>query len=385
LPNRLAALIAATVLVAAACQSSVPPSATVTATSPTNSSLSPTAPPDLTADLHELPAAYRPCSDIWNSGSELVWSNYDVRHASCPDIWRYVPGAAAPERVYQSQDRGVVLDPVVEGNGAYAFLERANQGGVDLGWKLWYVPSPGALRVLLAQGVSGEQAAATLTADDQRLVWAVFNQSAVQPASSADPLDATTSSLHVAPWSDLRSVETRLNLPMHEGLIWYPDLNGDELWYGIIHGDWTNAVQDDIRVQMINLGLAGSQPVTLPGVGREFNPAVNDDFIVYKRPDPGIAALNWGTIVVLDRRSHQTGDIAIDGNRPTIGTRFVTWETITRSRLDVYDPSSGRTYTLRTLDSGGIAGPTIHGDLLTFAQFPQDGSSTTIWWGRLPG
>lgn len=382
--RRARALVAVSLLVAAGCQSQITPPATVPPSSgPTDGPRSTVVAPDLSVDLHQLAAEYRPCSDVWNFGTELVWANYDTQHESCPDIWRYVPGTAAPERVYQSQNRGAVLGPVVGANGAYAFLERDQQGSVDLGWTLWSVPSAGAARVLIAQGVSGANAAATLTADQQRLVWASFDQTAAHASSSADPLDMTTSRLHIAPWSDLRAIAAPLSVPMRQGLIWYPDLNGNELWYGIIHGDWTNAVQDDMRIQMIDLADASSPPVTLPGVGREFNPAVNDDFIVYKRPDPGFAALNWGTIVVVDRHSHRASDIARSGNRPTIGNRFITYDTVARSRLDVYDPTVGRTYTLRSIDQGGIDGVSIHGDLLTFVQFPENGIGT-IWWGRLP-
>jgi hypothetical protein len=339
--------------------------------------------PGLDVELHELAPEHRPCStDLWNLGTEFVWVKYAPAHESCPDIWRYAPGSPAPELVFRSDDRDAVLGPVVGAHGAYAFLERSHDGVIDTGWKLWYLGRAGAKPALLARGTSGQQAAATLTSDDERVVWASFDTPATGPGATDDP--PATSSLHIVRWSNPRTVETIATFTMRDGQVWFPTLNGDELWYGIIRGDSAYQEGDDSRIEMLNLREEDPTPVALPGVGREFNPAVNDDSIVYKRPEPGLAALDWGTISVVNRSSNRTVDVIEDGNQPTIGNRFVAFDTIFGNSVYVYDPEADRLTTLLTMSgNGGVGGVSICGDLLSFVRYPDNGPAS-IWWGTLP-
>lgn len=371
------------VLLLAACAPVVTPSVPPTHRPTATHGPSTTVAPGLDIELHELAVEHRPCStDLWNLGTEIVWARYEPAHESCPDIWRYVPGSPAPELIFRSDNRDAVLGPVVGAHGAYAFLETSHKGMIDTGWKLWYLVRAGDRPVLLAQGESSEQASATLTSDDERLLWASFDTPAAVPEPTSGP--TATISLHVVRWSDPRTVETIFTFTTRVGQVWSPTLNGDELWYGVLHGDWAKQDWDDSRIEMLNLGDDAPTPVALPGVGREFNPAVNDDFIVYKRPDPGFSALNWGTIAVVDRSSNRTVDLIENGNRPTIGNRFVTFDAITRAHVYAYDPEAEHLHTLLTVSgNGGVGGVSIRADLLAFVRYPEDGAAT-IWWGTLP-
>ena len=337
----------------------------------------------LDVELHELAVEDRPCStDLFNLGTEIVWAGYELVHQSCPDIWRYVPGSPAAELVFRRDNRDAVLGPIVGAHGAYAFLEPSHEGLRDMGWRLWYLERAGEKPVLLAQGKSSQQAAATLRSDQERIVWVTVDKPAAGPAATGDP--AATSHLQVLRWSDPRATERAFTFTARDGQVWYPSLNGDELWYGTTLGDSVNSEQDDSRIEMLNLADEAPTPVALPGVGRVFNPAVNDDFIVYKRPDEGMSPLNWGTIAVVNRSSDRTVDVIENGDRPTIGNRFVTFDTITHDRLYAYDPEGGRLHTLLTMSgNGGVDGASIRDDLLSFVRYPVDGAAT-IWWAMLP-
>jgi hypothetical protein len=97
-----------------------------------------------------------------------------------------------------------------------------------------------------------------------------------------------------------------------------------------------------------------------------------------------LAALDWGTISVVNRSSNRTVDVIEDGNQPTIGNRFVAFDTIFGNSVYVYDPEADRLTTLLTMSgNGGVGGVSICGDLLSFVRYPDNGPAS-IWWGTLP-
>jgi hypothetical protein len=246
------------------------------------------------------------------------------------------------------------------------------------GWRIWFLAGPGEEPVELDRGrARGAGFAPTIAMDDERIVWAGFDE----PASGA------VSRLAMASTEDLAVVTTLLGGPIREGLIWHPTLNGDELWYAIIRADFdVTGVGDEYHVETLNLVRPGAPPVRFPGTANDFNPAVNDDYVVWKTTDAGDAALNWGTLHVQDRRTKAVVTIPVaNGNRPSIGDRYVAFEEITHRSLVVYDLVTGELLDLAPGQSGSAVsygGQSLSGRLLTF--FTQRDGRPQIGWAILP-
>jgi hypothetical protein len=246
------------------------------------------------------------------------------------------------------------------------------------GWRIWFLSGPGEVPVELDRGrAKGAGFAPTMAMDDERIVWAGFDE----PASGA------ASRLAMAPIENLAAVTTLRDVPIREGLIWYPTLNGDELWYGIIRADFDlTGVGDEYHVETLDLANPGASPLRFPGTANDFNPAVNDSYVVWKTNDPGDAALNWGTLHVQDRRSDAVATIPVaNGNRPSIGDRYVAFEEISHRRLVVYDPVTGDLLDLApgsAQPAVSYGGQSLSGRLLTF--YRQGGGALQIGWAILP-
>jgi hypothetical protein len=214
--------------------------------------------------------------------------------------------------------------------------------------------------------------------DDRRLAWAAFDE----------PPSGDISVLRVAPTDDLDAVETLLELPVRRGLLWLPALNGDELWYAILHPDWDGTGGgDEFHVEMVDLASAAASPVPFEGTANDFSPAVSDSHIAWKTAVGDGAALNWGTVTVEERATSTRWSVPLDDlNDPSLGTRFVAFEEITRSRLALFDLATHQLVDLLPANLAGevhVGGQSISGSLLTF--FTQrEGGLPRIGWAVLP-
>ena len=329
----------------------------------------------ISVELHALDPRYVPGGALTSASGQVLWAAGETWPS---EIWRYVPGTAEPERLFASPREDSNITAVVAARSGYAFVELSQSAYGDGGWRIWFLSGPGEEPVELDRGgAKGAGFAPTIAMDDERIVWAGFDE----PGSGA------ISRLAMASIGDLGTVTTLLQVPVREGLLWYPALNGEELWYGIIRADFdATGAGDEFHLEMLDLANFDAPPVRFPGSGNDFNPAVNDRFVVWKTADPGNAALTWGTLRVLDRQTHAVVTIPVaDGNRPSIGDRYVAFEEITRSRLVVYDTVTGAVLDLRPPESPGTVGyggQSVSGRLLAF--YTQGTGRTQIGWAVLP-
>ncbi len=329
-----------------------------------------------------LPAEYVPADRSWSLSDEIVWWSTG---SSGTEIWSYKPGDAQPQVIFTIDANDSSVGEIVGRSGRYAFPEANDRLYGEGAWKLWYLPAAGKNRVLLDEGQSSSRYLPTLAMDDRLIVWAALDD----PNSSSggsQPDGDVSSAIRLAATNDLSEVTTLVSYRAIDGLLWYPALNGDEVWFGIIHGDWQNGVQDDIRVQTLDLSKPAAEPITFRGVGREFNPAADDRFVVWKSPEPGFSALNWGDIYVLDRASGARTHVSSEGGRPSLGRRFIAFDVITHRQLSLFDLQTGvltRPVNLSNAGAQTVDGANVRGDLLTF--FRQDGTAPPeIGWAVLP-
>jgi hypothetical protein len=346
-----------------------PPAST---TRPSGARSSPTAD---AIQLHYLDSRYVPAGSPTSANGQLLWTAGEVWPS---EIWRFVPGALEPERLFSSPRESSNITAVAASSSGYAFVELSEPAYGKGGWRTWFLSGPGEVPVELDRGRAKDAGfAPTIAIDDERVVWAGFDE----PASGA------VSRLSMASIGDLDVVTELMNVPIREGLIWYPTVNGDELWYGIIRADFDlTGVGDEYHVETLDLANPDASPVRFAGSANDFNPAVNDAFVVWKTTDDGDAALNWGTLHVMDRRTDAVATIPVtNGNRPSIGDRYVAFEEISHRRLVVYDPVTGDLLDLAqgtAQPAVSYGGQSLSGRLLTF--YRQGGGALQIGWAILP-
>ncbi len=292
------------------------------------------------------------------------------------ELWRYVPGSPQPELLFASPRDEATISAVAAASAGYAFVELSKPAFGKGGWRLWFLSGPGEEPVELDRGrASRAGSSPTIAMDDTRIVWAGFDE----------PPSGPVSGLSMASIGDLSAVTELRTLPIRDGLLWYPTLNGDELWYGIIRADFDlTGVGDEFHLETLDLANRAKPPVPFPGAGNDFNPAVNGEFVAWKTTEPGDSALTWGTLHVMDRNTKAVAAIPVaKADRPTIGDRYVAFEEISRSRLAVYDTRTGSVVDLVPPGgTGTYGGHSLSGRLLTF--YTQTGEKPRIGWTILP-
>ena len=386
--GRVAGLGVAAAFLASACVPSVPPAATrqdpppapttAEATAAEPSSRPPPSALDLASvELHFLDAAYIAGATPVSAAGQVLWAAGD---SWLDAIWRYVPGKGAPELVFTSPRRDALITSVVASPAGYAFVEQSKSAFGVGGWRVWYLEGLGAEPVELARGVSGVAAVPPVIAmDDARVAWTAFDE----PSRGN-----LVSRLGVAELANIEHPRTLLERSFAEAQIWDLRLNGDEVWYAKIDpGSDPTAAGPEYGLETLDLADPHTSPVPFRPAGHEFDPAVNDDFVVWKANERGDAALNWGTLQVLDRRANAVTTIPVEhANRPTLGSRYVAFDEITHSQLTVYDLRTGRVVDLTPAGSSQTyGGETLSGNLLTFSATQADGSGKPrIGWAILP-
>lgn len=365
--------VGAAVLLAivAACEAAPSPAPTVSVGPSPAPSAGPTS-----IELHLLDPRYVPAGPLVSANAELLWSAGVVWPS---EIWRYIPGAAQPERIFASPRPKSTITSVVGSDSGYAFVEVSEPAFGEGGWRVWYLSGPDADPVQIDQGIAKRAGhPPTITMDEAHVAWAGFDELAT----------GFVSRLAVAPIGDLGRATTLLERPVRESLIWYPALQRNEVWYGTIRGDFdATGAGDEFHIEVIDLAGPDLTPARFAGTGLDFNPAVSERHVVWKTNEAGDNALNWGTVRVLDRRSGAIAVVPIEhANRPSIGDRYVAFEEIFHTRLAVYDTFTGLVFDLAP--AGGpstYGGQSISGRLLTFyTQGPDGTGQARIGWAILP-
>jgi hypothetical protein len=234
------------------------------------------------------------------------------------------------------------------------------------------VPGPGLAPVEVDRGVAERGRPPTLDLDDRRVAWAGFDESSGTPRSFLRFTDLATPG----------AATTVLDVDIDERLLWYPELDGDALWYSTIDPDFEGTgVGDELHIETIDLSNVSAGPARFAGAGLDFEPAVTPDFIVWKSVEPGFSALTWGTLHVLDRGSNERFVLPGQADHPSVGARFIAFEEFfhrelllydlaTRSIVKIADPMRGA--------RGTIGVPSIAGDLLAYS-ISVKGSKSILW------
>lgn len=368
-----ATALGAWLLVACAAEAPVPTSAPSTAWPsvaapeglPTSAPI-PSSPTEFA--LHNVAGAFSSVTALTSTGDHLYWGTEAT-------IWRFTPGDSDPQPVYESPAEGALVWDVAATDAAFVFSERL--GSPPGGWRVAFVAGDGTAPVELDRGIAERGTPPTLAINSRRIAWAGFDESSAAPRSFLRSVDRTSPD----------TPTTLLDLDIDDGLLWFPQLDRDTLWYGTIKPDFAGTGGgDDISIGTIDLATPSAGPARFDGGDSTFNPAVSPDYLVWKSLEPGFAALTWGQLHALDRASDERFVIADQANNPSLGSRFVAFEEISHGKLLLYDLATRTLMEIPDPMGGadGTVGPVaISGNLLGYGTSAK--GSKTVSWTILPG
>ena len=297
-----------------------------------------------------------------------------------PDLWRYVPGADAPELVWSNPGRQRSISVIAADLGAVAFGEMAGSGERD--WNLWLLPDPSAEPVLLDSHPGDDDVSGLLpsvSVSEDRVAWTAFDRGPAGPVSE----------LLVATAPDWTPVVLEQR-DAAVGELWLPSLRGTELVYCELTYN-AERTRDERHVYLTDT-VVRAEPRQLDTSGRATMPLLVDGGVIWKETDPGFNMFNWGHLVYWDRSTGRelsmSSGMQPDVNYPSAGTRFVAVFGYDTALLPVYDLEDDRWRLIERYDVAageGVYRAHVAGDLLVWLETNADtGESGELRWAYLP-
>jgi hypothetical protein len=332
----------------------------------------PLPPPDVTIEL--LPPEFVPSSALQSVGTEILWS---MGPQTTSDVWAFVPGEA-PRRLYENPRRDTFVPYVARSDRGYAFYE--TEDFLAGTWWVWFLPAGSAVPIEIDHGLAPHSGGPPgLAVDNRRLAWAGFEE----------PPGSPVSILRVVDLDRLDEVETLFTMPIEDALFWYPNLDGDRLWYAAVDMDFVvTGTAEEFHIESLDLAAPLRRRDRFPGTAHDFDPAVTPGHIAWKTVKPDYAPANWGELRILERDTGREILLGVErGLRPSIGDRYVAFEEIAHDRLLLYDLVEQRLVDLSAeLPEGtkSVSKQSVAGNLLTFMVAIEGSEAPRLAWAWLP-
>jgi hypothetical protein len=317
-------------------------------------------------------------------GDEIVWAQGPDGLGT--DLYRYVPGARAPEVVFRNPirptqvDRGIrmrSIEDIAGSSAGYVISEWdiVHQGCCagpyeEFGWRVWYIAAPGAEPVLLDAAEGLWLQLPEVTMDERFIVWTAEEQDAKS--------DFPGEEIRMVEIGALDQAVTLMTRP-EDDPIYDLELSDGELWYSGC---------EPCRLEMIDLADLGAPVQAIPAV-TDVGFAVTDDVVVW--PDAGDRRDCLTIHVRATQSSTSTGVCGVIS--PSLGDRFVTWTPSgDRDRFVAYDLETGTLQRIgdHTFDGRAeeVSDPSLNGELLAFRYWPEGmeiDAPAQLRWTWLPG
>ena len=306
-----------------------------------------------------------------------------------PDLWRYTPGAEAPELLWPNprRDRSLVL--IGGDRHLWAFVEMPLDN--TRAWDLWLLTEPGGEARLLDTHPGDEDvpsAVPSFVVHDAgalpQVAWTAFDRGPDGPVSQL--LYAA------APDWEPRIVAER---PAREAELWFPSLRGTMLAYTeLVYS--ADRLSDKRHVYLTDAADTAGEPVRLDTSGGAVMPLLVDDGVVWKEADRGFSMFNWGRLYFYDLRSEEVSRISTSPqqyvNYPSAGLRFLAAWGSDAFSFAVYDVDLEVSRVIARYDPTthqSVFRPHVAGDLLvwlytTVGDTPVPGH-TELRYAFLPG
>jgi hypothetical protein len=306
-----------------------------------------------------------------------------------PDLWRYTPGAAAPDLLWRNPRRDRSLVVIGGDRGVWAFVDMPIDN--SRAWDLRLLTEPGGeARLLDTHPGDGDvpSLVPTFVVHDggagPQVAWTAFDRGADGPVSQL--LYAA------APDWVPRVIAER---PARGAELWFPSLRGTKLAYTeLVYS--ADRLSDSRHVYLIDAADSAAEPVRLDASGRAVMPLLVDGGVVWKEADPGFSMFNWGRLFVHDLASGRVSPISTSPqeyvNYPSAGTRFLAAWGSDAFSFAVYDLDRGVSRGIARYDpttNQSVFRPHVAGDLLvwlytTVGDTPVAGE-TELRYAFLPG
>ena len=310
--------------------------------------------------------------------------------AFAPDLWRYTPGADAPELLWRNERRDRSLVRIAGDRDTWAFVEMPLDN--TRAWDLWLLTDPGGDAVHLDTHPGDEDVPSivpSFVVHEGQVAWTAFDQGASGPVSQL--LYAT------APDWEPIVVEER---PAREAELWFPTLRGSLLAYSeAVYSE--DRLTDERFVFLVDLTDLAAPPRRLDASGRATMPLLVDDGVVWKEADRGFSMFNWGRLYLYDLPSGEVAPLSMHPqeyvNYPSAGYRFVAAWGADAFTFTIHDLDVGMSRWVARYDDGPSAGtprpsvPRAHvaGDLLVWLYSTVDDSAvrgrSELRYAFLPG
>jgi len=287
-----------------------------------------------------------------------------------PDLWRYRPGADAPELLWHNPRRDRVLIRIGGEFGTWAFVDTGIHG--ERAWDLWLLPSVDAEPILLDTH-PGDEAVSSLVPSfaihQGQIAWTAFDRGPHGQVSQL--LYARAPS-----WEPMLVAER----DAREAELWLPSLRGTELAFcEVIYS--ADRSSDERHVYLTNMLTPEVAPERLDASGRATMPLLLlNGGVVWKQADPGFSMFNWGHLFLRDESNGEVGSLPTRPqeyvNYPSAGTRFVAAWGADSTAFGVYDLDLDTARLIDRYPSDGeqrILRPHISGDLLVWTYAVVDG------------
>lgn len=334
------------------------------------------------------PAWTAPLLEFASDGEAVIFSSGRVDGpdaAGAPDLWRYQPGADAPELLWRNPRRDRSLVRIGGDRDTWAFVDIGLDGA--RAWDLWLLTEPGGEPMLLDTHPGDEDVSSlvpSFVVHEGQIAWTAFDQGPAGPVSQL--------LLAQAPDWEPRLIAER---PAREAELWLPSLRGSLLAYcEVLYSP--DRSTDERHVYLLDLADPDAQPIRLDTSGLATMPLLVDDGVVWKETDPGFSMFNWGRLIWFDLRSGEAAPLSTRPqeyvNYPSAGLRFVAaWGadafTFTIHDLDLEMSRFLERYEPETHQS--VLRPHVAGDLLVWLYTtqggPPDGAPTHLRYALLPG
>lgn len=315
--------------------SSVPPASVPLSPSPPSASDEPAGDLGRSIDVGRLDTAWTdPTLEFASDGDSVIFSSgvadgSDSEHA--PDLWRYRPGAEAPELLWRNPERDRVLPRIGGEFGTWAFVDMPVNG--ERAWNFWLLPEAGAEPILLDSHPGDESVpdfVPSFTVHQGQVAWTSFDRNG----------DGSVSQLLYArapDWTPIVLVERDPAVAE----LWLPSLRDTDLVYcEVVYAP--DRLTDERHVYFMDVATPEVPPRRIDRSGRATMPiALINGGIVWKEADPGFSMFNWGRLFHYDEAS---GDVTMLPTRPqdyvnypSAGSRFITAWGADSFSFGVYD------------------------------------------------
>jgi len=287
-----------------------------------------------------------------------------------PDLWRYRPGADAPELLWRNPRRDRALIRIGGEFGTWAFVDTGIHG--ERAWDLWLLPDIDAEPILLDTH-PGDEAVSSLVPSfaihQGQIAWTAFDRGPDGQVSQLLYARAPSWEPVLVAQRDARKAE-----------LWLPSLRGTELAYcEVIYS--ADRSRDERHVYVTNVLAPEIPPKRLDTSGRATMPLLLlNGGVVWKQAEPGFNMFNWGHLFLYDESEGNVQSLPTrpqeDVNYPSAGTRFVAAWGANSTAFGVYDLDLDATRLIDRYPSEGdqrILRPHISGDLLVWTYAIVDG------------